>query len=149
MPERVEPVVVGVRWDPNAPDAVMVSRDLAPTTLALLPPPSDEDQRCVVFTWSDCVFSCMRPPNDEAIEGHRLWEKGLQDVSWFGAVRDSELIAGLELENRVHPYHRPQRFLELQHHVLRLQENVVEIVASSLRMNRREGTTLAAAAAAI
>ena len=85
------------------------------------------------------------PPNDEAISEHRLWVKGLQGLLWLGIVRDSALISGLELQNRVHPMHSASRFANLTHYLLPLKECVVEVVARDLVVHRIGGTTAEAA----
>lgn len=90
----------------------------------------------------------MTPPNDEAISGHRLWDKGLSGVLWAGVVHGSSLIEELERQNRVHPLHRASLFEGLTHYVLRLKEGVVEVVAREVAAQRADGTTLEAAVSA-
>jgi hypothetical protein len=139
--EHVETFDLGVTWDPNAPDAVLLTGDFGPTALALQAHPDDQDGRCVVLVWAACRLACMTPPNDEAISGHRLWEKGLRETRWAGVVHDSELIDGLERQNRVHPQHSASLFEGLTHYVLPLKECVVEVVAREVAVRRVEGTT--------
>jgi len=143
--EHVESLDLGVTWEPNAPDAILLSADFGPSTLALNAHPDDPDERCVVLNWTGCQYASMAPPNDEAISGHRLWIKGLQGLLWSGIVHDSELIAGLERQNRVHPMHSASRFEGLTHYLLPLKECVVEVVARDLAVHRVEGTTVEAA----
>ncbi len=145
MVERIESVDLGVTWEPNAPDAILLSGDFGPTVLALQGHSGDTDERCVVLAWTHCRFACMTPPNDEAIDGHRLWDKGLRDAMWVGVVHDSELIARLERENRVHPRHSSTLFEGLTHYVILLKECVVEVVAGAVEVRRVAGTTLEAA----
>ncbi len=147
--EHVESVDLGVTWEPNAPDAILLSADLGTSTLALRAHPNDPDRRCVVLKWTGCRYASMAPPNDEAISGHRLWIKGLRDVHWSGIVHNSDLIAGLELQNRVHPMHRSSIFEYLTHYVLPLKECVVEVVARDLAVHRIEDTTAEAAVRAL
>jgi hypothetical protein len=144
--ERVVSIDLGVAWEPNAPEAILLSADLGPTALALQTHPDDDDKRCVVLVWTGCRYACMSPPNDEAIHGHRLWDKGLSAVMWVGVVHDSYLIGGLEQQNRVHPFHNPSLFEGLTHYVLPLKECVVEVVARAVVVRRVDGTTEAAAA---
>lgn len=147
--EHVRPLDLGVTWEPNAPNAVLLSADLGPSVLALEADPNDPDERCVVVKWTGCRFASITPPNDEAISGHRLWKKGMQDQLWSGIVHDSELIAGLERQNRVHPMHSASLFEGLTHYVLRLKECLVEVVARDLVVLRLEGTTVEAAVRAL
>ncbi len=143
--EHVASVDLGVTWEPNEPDAVLLSADSGLSTLALKAHPNDPDDRCVLLKWTGCQYASMAPPNDEAISGHRLWTKGLQGLLWAGIVNDSELIAGLELQNRVHPMHSASLLEGLTHYVLPLKECVVEVVARDLAVLRVEGATAEAA----
>lgn len=147
--ERVRPLDLGVEWEPNAPNAVLLFTDVGPSVLALEAHPNDPDERCVVVKWTGCRYASMTPPNDEAISGHRLWKKGLQDRLWSGVVHDSELISGLERQNRVHPMHNASLFEDLTHYVLLLKECVVEVVARDLVVTRVDGTTAEAAVRAL
>lgn len=145
MAEHVESLDLAMVWNPNSPDAVLLTTDSGPTVLALQPHPSDADQRCVVLEWTDCHFACMSPPNEEAISGHRLWEKGLDGLLWAAVVHESELIDALERQNHVHPLHHSSLFEGLTHHVLPLKECVVEVLAREVTAQRVDGTTLEAA----
>lgn len=149
MAERVTILHLDVEWEPNAPEAVLLSGDHGATVLSLNAHRDDEDQRCVVLQWTGTSSACFSGPNDEAISGHRLYGKGLKDVSWAGQVLDSKLVRGLERQNRVHPHHDAARFAQLAHHVVLLKEGVVEVVARSLAVRRFDGSTLEAASTAM
>jgi hypothetical protein len=149
MAAYVEAVDLGVKWNPNAPEARLLSDDFGMTLLALKPHHDDADRSCVVLAWSGTRSVCMADPNDEAISGHRLYGSGLSEVPWAGVVRDSDAIHASEKQNRVHPYHDRSRFDGLTHHVILLKECVVEVVAEALSILRFEGTTLDAAVAAL
>ncbi len=66
------------------------------------------------------------------IPGHRLYSRGLAGTRGIGIVRESELISSFQVANRVHPRHDPSRFDSLEHFVVPLKENLVEVVARSL-----------------
>jgi hypothetical protein len=108
--EQLETLDLGVTWNPNAPEAFLLSDDSGKTVLALNPHRDDTDRRCVVLVWSRARSACLDAPNDEAISGHRLYERGLSNVLWVGLVRDSETVVALALTTRVHPYRDPTRF---------------------------------------
>ena len=133
----LESIDLGVTWEPNAPEAILLSGDFGPTALALQA--FDDDERCVVLVWTGCLYACITPPNDEAIEGHRLWSKGLSEAGWAGLVHDSELIDGLERQNRVHPRHSASLFEGLTHYVIPLKECVVEVIAREVAVRRSRG----------
>lgn len=100
--------------------------------------PDDADQRHVVLRWGGCVAAVMQPPNDEALAGHPLYDKGLSAIDWAGEVIESEWIARLERQNRVHPNHDPSRYTHLRHFVLPLKEKTVEAVADTCKTVRSE-----------
>ncbi len=153
MAEHVEPLALGVTWEPNVPDAVLVSRDDGTTVLALNANPDDADQRCVVLVWTMARAASMADPNDEAISGHRLYGKGLAEVRWAGVVEGSQLTSELEKQNRAHPQHDPAQFNALAHHVMLLKECTVEVVATAVAaavlVERSAGPTPKAAMAVI
>jgi hypothetical protein len=141
--ERVEPydLALGVplRWEPNAPDAFLVSDDMARGALAQRAHPDDPDQRCVVLRWDVVSYALMGPPNDEARNQHRLYQAGLKDVDWLGVVRDSSLVAGLRPM-----FGRYAVFVPL-HYVVVSKECVVEVLAADVDVFRIGGSPRQAA----
>lgn len=140
--ENVVGIDLGVTWEPNAPEAWLVSDDNGRAALALKAHRDDPDRRCVVLIWSGVHSSWMADPNDEALSGHRLYSRGLREVLWAGVVRESDSVRALERQNRVHPSHDPSRFARLIHYVIPLKECVVEVIASAVAVQRVAGTTL-------
>ena len=149
MPERVVPLDIGVIWDPNGPDAVLVADDRGRTALALRPRWDDPDHRAVVLVWSGSHHSEMGGPNDEAVSGHRLYGHGLENTLWIGRVSESQLIVMLEHQNSVHRSHDPRRFEDLVHDVVRTKEKVIEVVAQALTVRRIDGSPHQAALEAL
>lgn len=149
MFERVDAIDVGVVWDPNAPRAVLISDDSGRTALALSPRSDDSDQRAVVLMWSESIYNVMGIPNDEAVSGHRLYGKGLENVPWIGRVSGSQLVEMIEKQNSVHPQHDVRRFEGLVHHVVLTKESVVEVVAGGLTVRRIDGSPHRAAVEAL
>ena len=149
MAEHVRQLDLGVSWDPNAPDAVLMSDDRGRTSLAVRASVEDADRRSVVLVWTGVLFSSLGAPNDEAIAGHRLYDKGIREVLWAGGVEQSELVKSLEQQNRVHARHVPTRYDDLEHHVVLLKEGVVEVVARALTIERHAGATVDSAVIAL
>jgi hypothetical protein len=141
--EQVEPydLALGVplRWEPNAPDAFLVSDDMGRGALAQRAHPDDPDQRCVVLRWDVVSYALMGPPNDEARNQHRLYEAGLKDVDWLGVVRHSSLVAGLRPM-----FGRDAVFVPL-HYVVVSKECVVEVLAENVDVFRIGGSPRQAA----
>ena len=71
----------------------------------------------------------MGAPNDEALPGHRLYDRGLAELAGAGLIAHSERIARLEQVNRVHPGHEAERFSRQHHYIVPLKESIVEVVA--------------------
>jgi hypothetical protein len=147
MAERVEPydLMLGfpLRWEPNAPGALLVSDDEGRAALAQRAHPDDPDQRCVVLRWDGAIFAQMTPPNDEARHLHRLYGAGLRGLLWLGIVRDSALAAQLRPmwtqvgERRAQPLH----------YVVPSKECVVEVLAENVDCFRIAGDPREAAPA--
>jgi hypothetical protein len=136
--ERVVPLELGVEWEPNAPDALLLVSDSGLGLLVLRAHFADVDQRFVTLLWGGCVAAMMQPPNDEALSGHSLYEQGLSEVLWAGEVLDSSWLADLERRNRVHPRHDPGWFADLRHFILPVKEKTVEVVANGWKVVRSE-----------
>ncbi len=67
-------------------------------------------------------------PNDEAIEGHPLYNLGLEPYS-IQKVVESEWIKDLIKMNSVHPYHRNDQFDKFEHFIFYFHDTCFEIVA--------------------
>jgi hypothetical protein len=135
VPQHVVPVDVLTDWDPHTPHAILLSGDGGRAVLALNPHPDDADRRCVALVWQGSQWSSMQ---GGPAATHELYEHGLQDVLGVGAVRQSERVAALTWRSGG----------ELVHHVVRLPDRTVEVVAELLSVERIAGSTTAAAAIA-
>jgi hypothetical protein len=149
MTERVVPSLTGIRWEPNSPGAVLIVTDDGLAALALNPHPDDTGDDCVVLLWAGTQEAAIGAPNDEALAGHRLYERGLAGLRWAGVVEHSERIARLEQVNRVHPRHDAERFSRLRHYILPLKESTVEVIAETVTVQRQPGPPLRAASLAL
>jgi hypothetical protein len=97
-----------------------------------------EDELCAVVIASPCTALRFGPPNDEAIEGHRLAALGIDPYSTY-ELFNSEWIAELERSNRVHPYHSAEHFSDLRHFVLTFHDSSLEFIASGCTVEVRRG----------
>lgn len=129
MRERVIPLDIGVRWEPNAPEASLRVNDNGSASLSLCPHPDDPDQTRVVIHWSGVWHSSMGYPNDEGLIKHRLYKLGLSTISWIGVVVDSDLAQNL-LEARMISTSK------LTHYIVLTKERIVEVVAESISKGR-------------
>ncbi|MBV9450211.1 MAG: hypothetical protein JO345_30410 [Streptosporangiaceae bacterium] len=149
MAEQVVPALAGVRWNPGVSDAVLIVTENGLAALGLNPHPDDASRDRVVLVWSGTWAVDMGAPNDEALSGHRLYERGLADLTWAGVVEHSERITDLERRNRVHPDHDPERFSQLRHFIVPLKEGTAEIIAENVQVQRHPGPPLDAASLAL
>jgi hypothetical protein len=147
VPERVEPydlhLDAPLRWEPNAPDAFLVTDDMGRAALAQRAHPADPDQRCVVLRWDVVSYALMGPPNDEARHQHRLYDSGLKDVDWLGVVRDSSLVP------RLRPMLSSEFVFVPLHYVVVSKECVVEVLAENVDVFRVAGSPREAAPASL
>ena len=99
--------------------------------------PDDSSQQVgseVEFTFVRFKLPLMHmfgPPNDEALQGHPLWGRGL-DYSEVFRVEQSSLIRRLALMNRVHPHYNLALFEKKNHYVFTFHDSTLECVAESV-----------------
>lgn len=148
MVERVESRDFGVQWDPNVPEAVLVSDDHGHTVLALNPHFDDADHRCVVFVWSGVWQALTGYPNDEGTWEHRLYDKGLGTGVWGEVVLDSSLITPRN-QRRPRGVDSGPSAVGLMHFILRLKDTTVEVVAGRVQIERIDTVTSNAALTAL
>jgi hypothetical protein len=82
----------------------------------------------VVIHFPLCSVFTFGSPNDEALAGHPLYDKGLQFYS-VHLVENSSWISLLERRNSVHPRHDRRRFLDnKRHYVFTFHDSTLECV---------------------
>jgi len=98
-----------------------------------VPPPykSRGVESCAIVSFVRPAVHLLGQPNDEAIEGHPLWGRGLHIYGVF-RVLNSSLIRSLEKMNSVHPRHNPDQYTSLSHYVFTFHDTCFECVAQSL-----------------
>jgi len=89
------------------------------------------DEMVAVVTFPICQQLICGHPNDEVLQGHPLYEKGLQFYSVHRVLHSSRL-AELEQANSVHPRHDPVSYLrDKEHWVFTFQDGTVELLVSA------------------
>ena len=101
---------------------------------------SDESTVAVAFRTSDSSVAITRfpnfaaysfgQPNDEALAGHPLADRGLEPYGSF-VVPNSSWIHALERQNSVHPNHDPSRYSTLTHFIIAFHDSTFECVAEA------------------
>ena len=110
--------------------------------------PDSDGEVCALVSVEDYWAFQFGPPNDEAIEGHRLCQLGLVPYSSF-EVLNSKWIAELEIANRVHKCHRPEHFSRYRHIILTFHDSTLEFIASRFAVQTVRGSIRAAVLGAV
>lgn len=126
--EHVKMACPGLQWEPN--DAVPPTLSVSDGTvrLQLGPHPADQDHRSVILTFQAMRHMTIGFPNDESRDHHRLWNQGLSDINWIGAVDESALVDAVHRSSALPP--------RLTHWVVLLKEQTVEVVAEDVDVTR-------------
>jgi len=107
------------------------------TTVRILDSVSS-DEPVAIVRLRRCLAHMFGPPNDEAFSGHPLAARGLAPYCVF-RVENSSWLRKLERMNRVHPYHRPEHFWELQHIVFAFHDSTFECICKEFDVRIRSG----------
>lgn len=143
--EKAVPIDLGIRWDAGAPLPHLLQSEHR-TFLTFYLYEQDPDWNytpsapvhIAIIEWHGCYETLLGWPNDEALPGHRLWERGLKETSYFSAaeVRNSSWIAEIEKGNRVHPRHQPERFAALRHYILLFHDSTFECLVEGYTIEK-------------
>jgi hypothetical protein len=136
---EVVAAAVDLRWEPNAPEAALLSLDDSRVVLALRPHFDDVDQRTVVLRFDGAVQSTMTGDNDEGLSRHRLYDRGLDRLLWLGTVENTDW----SWEQKA------WRTQPLRHFIAALKESVVEVMAESVIVLRSDQAPAAAVVEAL
>src|SRR4051812_28949905 len=87
------------------------------------------DDRFAVVHFPRCTYFTYGSPNDEALGGHPLAQRGL---TWYSVheVINSSLIQELERRNRIHPRHSANLFKDRKHYIFTFKDSTLECVVS-------------------
>jgi hypothetical protein len=69
----------------------------------------------------------MGMPNDEALNGHPLYERGMHAYGNY-EITNSPWIAALEQANRVHSRHAPAGYASLRHVIMTFHDDFFEVL---------------------
>ena len=92
--------------------------------------PDAADSYAVLGGWGDYYFGS---PNDEALEGHPLYKRGLESYGVY-EVLHSSWIREAERRNRSHVGHNPARFDDFHHYIITFHDNLFECMSESLEI---------------
>jgi hypothetical protein len=98
-----------------------------------------EDEPVAIVAFKGVAATYFGRPNDEALRGHPLYDRGLKPYSAFD-VANSEWIASLERMNRVHRNHKAEHFRDFRHYVFTFHDSTFECVADSYAVELTTGS---------
>ena len=87
------------------------------------------DRLIVVVRFPLCCYFMFGAPNDEALSGHPLYNRGLEFYS-VHEVQNSSLIDLLEHRNSLHPSHDRTFLRDKKHYIFTFQDSTLECVAT-------------------
>jgi len=93
----------------------------------------------VVLVTFDAYAHSFGPPDEEALEAHPLFARGLDYHQAF-EVRNSSWIRSLERMNRVQMWHDAAEFTRYRHFIVTFQDATFECIAESFRVSGHTGT---------
>lgn len=139
MTEQVVPLDLGVVWEPNAPEAVLLADDQGRAALGLRARSDDADQRSVVLRWDGILHTSFGSPNDEAVLHRPLYDKGLRTITWAGIVQNSALVDAMRpmwSRTVVGPGGEPSLRIMPIHYVVVTKESLLEVLAENVDVLR-------------
>jgi hypothetical protein len=101
-------------------------------------PESSEDPVALV-QFDRAIASYLGAPNDEALGGHPLAQRGLRHYGAF-EVTSSSWVRSLERMNSVHPQHKPSHFASYRHFVFAFHDTTFECVAQGFEVTLHQGS---------
>ncbi len=145
--EKVEKIPFDPKWSGGAPIPFLLQSELRTfltyyvedidpnwdgTYVKVQDPTSPEVNKIAIVEWQRCRGASLGGLNDEAIHGHKLWDKGLSECGYgAGIVKNSRWIEELKMANRVHEYHKDEMFDVLNHYILIFHDTTFECIAKS------------------
>ena len=101
--------------------------------------PGTDGKMIALVTFRRPCAHMMGPPNDEAFNGHPLFERGLKPYS-VSEVQKSSWIRSLEKMNSVHPMHRAKHFQAFRHFIFAFHDSTFECVAEGFTQEFLRGS---------
>jgi hypothetical protein len=127
--DRVEELKDFPQQSTGAPVPLLLAEDGELILAYLVESEADE---AAVIEFESVSAHYFGPPNDEALNGHPLYHKGLRFYGVY-EVQNSSWIRALERMNRVHPKHLPRIFSRYRHFIFTFHDTTLECVANGIR----------------
>jgi hypothetical protein len=98
-----------------------------------------KDDPIAIIRFTSPSAHYLGPPNDEALNGHPLYARGLRSYSVYEVLHSSWLRT-LEQMNAVHPNHTPGLFSSRRHFIFTFHDSTFECVAEGYTCEITRGT---------
>jgi hypothetical protein len=109
----------------------------------VIDPSTSEHELWAIIEFHSCASVRFGAPNDEAVHGHPLWEKGLELYAAHEVHNSPWLEEHIRI-NAVHPQHSEEPWRRLHHYMLLFHDEMLECLALGFTA-RLARTNLAAA----
>jgi hypothetical protein len=152
--EYAVPLDFPVKWDIGAPLPHVLQNDNRTfltfyvhepdpnwhgTYVTLKDPGDGSVESLALVEFIGCHSAKLGTPNDEVLNGHPLYGKGL--VSYTAQmVENSRWLAELEGINKVHPCYKPAHWRDAKHYVFWFHDTTFECVADSYKVELFRGS---------
>ena len=148
--EYAVPLDIGVRWSGGAPLPHLLSsgqrsfvafylEERDPnwdgTSVRIVDPSDESEQSLALAEFKGSVAVAFGPPNDEVLEGHPLYGRGLAGYGAY-VIENSGWLAVLTDINRVHEQFDPQWWQEKRHFLLVFHDETVAAIASGIEVKQ-------------
>jgi hypothetical protein len=122
-----------VQWDTGAPLPQLIANDYRTFLIFVLRNDHPEDflgDSIALVQFHTCLSVKLGAPNEEVLNGHPLYGKGLEYYS-AQIVRNSNWIQELETINKVHSHYRPELWRSVSHYIFGFHDKIFECIAQS------------------
>ena len=122
--------------DAGAPEPVVEAHEHL-VRLAYFPSDGSisSDQQKAVVEFRGCKSFLFGMPNDETLDGHPLWERGLHFYQ-PARVLESSWVRQVERMASVHDQHSPSRFSELLHLIIPFHDSTFECLTDTFSVQQ-------------
>jgi len=122
--------------DAGAPMLAVYSDETGLTCAYVIGATHSESGSTAVLHFEGVLYYAMGYPNDEALNAHPLFAKGL-GLYDFHVVENSPLIADLDRRNQVHERHVGGDYMKrFRHWIITFRDETLEVVATNARFLR-------------
>lgn len=130
--------VEGLVWTAGAPRPVVVASE--DRTLFAFAGTEAADAACIVAEFESCLSVRFGFPNDEVMNGHPLWGRGLAFYAAHEVV-NSPWLAEMRAVETAHPMAAKQPFAEHRHFLLTYHDSTLEALAHEVVVHRAHAST--------